>query len=106
MTGYSAPLAGSDPQAVATGILSVLREEPSSAAALGWASVCIRSGRCVPACPEDVNPMMMVRIARMIASGGLGGPKQIPVRADRDFFDRVRAFAKLQLTEEEIRNWM
>jgi len=50
--------------------------------------------------------MMMVRIARMIASGGLGGPQQIAVRADRDFFDRVRAFAKLQLTEEEIRNWM
>ena len=106
MTRYSAPLAGADPQAVATGILSVLREEPGTAAALGWASVCIRSGRCVPACPEDVNPMMMVRIARMIASGGLGGPQQIAVRADRDFFDRVRAFARLQLTEEEIRNWM
>ncbi len=106
MARYSEPLAGADPQAVATGILSVLREEPGTAAALGWASVCMRSGRCVPACPEDVNPMMMVRIARMIASGGLGGPRQIAVRADRDFFDRVRAFARLQLTEEEFRNWM
>jgi hypothetical protein len=106
MARYSAPLAGADSQAVTTGILAVLREETGTAAALGWASVCMRSGRCVPACPEDVNPMMMVRIARMIASGGLGGPQQIPVRADRDFFDRVRAFARLQLTEEEIRNWM
>jgi len=106
MARYSAPLAGADSQAVTTGILAVLREETGTAAALGWASVCVRSGRCVPACPEDVNPMMMVRIARMIASGGLGGPRQIAVRADRDFFDRVRAFAKLQLTEEEIRNWM
>ena len=50
--------------------------------------------------------MMMVRIARMVACGGLGGPKQIAVREDRDFFDRIRAFAKLQLTEEEIKNWM
>jgi len=47
-----------------------------------------------------------VRIARMIASGGLGGARKIPVREDRDYFDRVRAFAKLQLTEEEIRDWM
>jgi hypothetical protein len=42
----------------------------------------------------------------MVASGGLGGPQQIASRVDRDFFDRIRAFAKLQLTEEEIRNWM
>jgi len=106
MARYSAPLAGADPKAVATGILAVLREEPGTAEALGWASVCVRSGSCVPACPENVNPMIMVRIARMVASGGLGGPQQIAVRADRDFFDRVRAFARLQLTEEEIRNWM
>ena len=106
MARYSAPLAGADPKAVATGILAVLREEPGTAEALGWASVCVRSGSCVPACPENVNPMIMVRIARMVASGGLGGPQQIAVRADRDFFDRVREFARLQLTEEEIRNWM
>ena len=106
MARYSAPLAGADPKAVAAGILSVLREEPGTPEALGWAAVCVRSGRCVPACPDDVNPMMMVRIARMVAAGGLGGPRQIAGRVDRDFFDRVRAFAKLQLTEEEIRNWM
>ena len=106
MTRYSAPLAGADPQAVATGILSVLREETGTPEALGWTSVCVRSGVCVPACPENVNPMMMVRIARMVASGGLGGAQQIPGRVDRNFFDRIRAFAKLQLTEEEFRNWM
>ena len=106
MTRYSAPLAGADSQAVATGILALLRAEPGTPQALGWAAVCIRSGSCVPACPENVNPMMMVRIARMAATGGLGGPKQIAGRVDRDFYDRIRAYAKLQLTEEEIRNWM
>jgi ferredoxin len=106
MARYSAPLAGAESEAVATGILAVLRGEPGTPQALGWAAVCIRSGSCVPACPEDVNPMMMVRIARMVASGGLGGPQQIAGRVDRDFFERVRGFAKLQLTEEEIRNWM
>jgi Fe-S oxidoreductase len=106
MTPYSAPLAGAEPGTVVPGILSILRGEQGTPEALGWASVCVRSGVCVPACPEGVNPKMMVRIARMTAAGGLGGPRQIAVHADRDFFDRIRAFAKLQLTEEEISNWM
>jgi ferredoxin len=106
MTRYSAPLAGANPVNVVTGILAVLRGEPGTPEALGWASVCVRSGTCIPACPENVNPQMMVRIGRMTAAGGLGGPAKITLRNDRDFFDRVRAFAKLQLTEEEIKNWM
>ena len=106
MTRYSAPLAGANPGTVVTGILSVLRGEQGTPEALGWTSVCVRSGACVPACPEDVNPQMMVRIARMTAAGGFGGPTQITLRNDRDFFDRIRAFAKLQLTDDEIKNWM
>lgn len=106
MTRYSPPLAGAVPKTVVQGIHALLRGEMGAPDALGWASVCVRSESCVPACPEKVNPMMMVRIARMNASGGLGGPRQIAVREDRDLFDRVRAFARLQLTDDEIRNWM
>lgn len=106
MRRYSAPLAAAEPAAVVTGILSLLRGEQGSAEALGWAAVCVRSGLCVPACPEDLDAKMMVRIARMTAAGGLGGPRQIALREDRDLFDRIRAFARLQLTEEEIKNWM
>lgn len=106
MTPYSPQLAGAEPGAVVTGILALLRGETGSPEALGWASVCVRSGSCVPACPDDVNPKMMMRIARMTASGGMGGLRRIAVRDDRDYYDRIRAFAKLQLTEEESKNWM
>ena len=107
MTRYSPALAGAEPKTVVRGIHALLRGETAGAPdALGWASVCVRSESCVPACPENVNPMMMVRIARMNASGGLGGPRQIAVREDRDLYDRVRAFARLQLTDDEIKNWM
>src|SRR5262249_5763957 len=98
---------GADPKQVVQGIHALMRgTTQGDPAALGWTSVCVRSESCVPACPEKVNPMMMVRIARVHAAGGLGGPKQIAVREDRDLYERVRAYAKLQLTEEEIRSWM
>lgn len=106
MTRYSPQLSGADPKAVATGVLGLLSGGDESAEALAWASVCVRSGSCVPACPDNVDPKMMMRIARMIAFGGLGGPKKVAVREDRDYYDRVRAFAKLQLTEDEQKDWM
>lgn len=90
---------------VVAGVLSVLRGEKGSPEALGWIAVCSRSGACVPACPENVDPLMMMRLARMTALGGRGGKKQIVMREDPDYFNRVRAFAKLQLTDEELRRW-
>jgi len=105
MVRYAAPKAD-DPKRLVGGILALLRGESGSPEALGWTAVCVRSGDCVPACPEHVNPTMMLRIARMSASGGLGGAKQLNLPQDRDFFDRVRAFAKLSLSEQEMRDWM
>src|ERR1051325_2091695 len=94
-----------DGKAVVPGVLAVLRGEQGSPEALGWIAVCTRSGVCVPACPENVDPKMMMRLARMTALGGRGQPAQLPVKEDPDYFDRVRAFAKLQLTEDELKEW-
>lgn len=105
MAKYSSAPA-TDGKAVVPGVLAVLRGEQGSAEALGWIGVCTRSGVCVPACPENVDPKMMMRIARMTALGGRGQPKQLDLKEDRDYFDRVRAFAKLQLTDDEMKEWM
>jgi len=94
-----------DSKATVAGVLAVLRGEKGSPEALGWIGVCTRSGVCVPACPENVDPKMMMRLARMTALGGRGLPKQIDAKEDRDYFDRIRAFAKLQLTDEELKKW-
>ena len=94
-----------DGKAVVPGVLAVLRGEQGSREALGWIGVCTRSGVCVPACPENVDPKMMMRLARMTALGGRGLAKQIDAKEDRDYFDRVRAFAKLQLTDDELKEW-
>ena len=94
-----------DGKAVVPGVLAVLRGEQGTPEALGWIGVCTRSGSCVPACPENVDPRMMMRLARMTALGGRGLPKQLDAKEDRDYFDRVRAFAKLQLTDDELKEW-
>jgi Fe-S oxidoreductase len=92
-------------KAVVPGVLAVLRGEKGTPEALGWIGICTRSGVCVPACPENVDPRMMMRLARMTALGGRGLPKQLDAKEDRDYFDRVRAFAKLQLTDDELKDW-
>lgn len=94
-----------DSKSTVAGVLGVLRGESGTPEALGWIGVCTRSGVCVPACPENVDPKMMMRLARMTALGGRGQPAQLKVPEDRDYFDRVRAFAKLQLTDDELKNW-
>ena len=104
MTQYSKAPA-SDSKAVVEGVLAVLRGEQGSPEALGWLSVCMRSGVCVPACPHNVDPRMMMRLARMTALGGRGLPAQMHQKEDRDYFDRIRAFGKLQLSEDEYKKW-
>ena len=94
-----------DSQTTVAGVLEVLRGKQGTREALGWIGVCTRSGVCVPACPENVDPKMMMRLARMTALGGRDLPKQIDAKEDRDYFDRIRAFAKLQLTDQELKDW-
>ena len=103
MAQYAKPSAKGE--AVVPGVLTVLRGEQGTPEALGWIGVCTRSGVCVPACPENVDPRMMMRLARMTALGGRGLPKQLDAKEDRDYFDRVRAFAKLQLSDDELKEW-
>lgn len=106
MTPYNEKKGGASAQDLAAGVLNLLRTGSTDEASLGWVGVCIRSGSCVPACPENVNPKLMLRLAKMIATGGMGGEKFIKVKEDRDYYPRVRAFAQLQLSEREIKEWM
>jgi len=105
MARYAEAATGADGKTVVAGVLAVLREKQGTPAALGWISVCTRSGACVPACPDKVDPRMMMRLARMTASGGRGHARQIEFKEDPDYFNRVRAFARLNLSDEELKDW-
>jgi Fe-S oxidoreductase len=105
MTAYAPALAGASPAAVVKGLLPLLQGTQGSSEAISWIGVCTQSSRCAEACPEGINAMLMVRVARMGALGSLGAEAQMKPTDDPLFFRKIEAFAATQLTPEEIDQW-
>jgi Fe-S oxidoreductase len=105
MTGYAPGLPAADAQDVVAGVLGLLRQEAGNADALAWIEVCTQSGRCSAACPEGINAMKVMRVARMSALGSLGAPRKIAPREEKGFFRRIGAFSQLQFSADEIEKW-
>jgi heterodisulfide reductase subunit D len=61
----AAGIDASDPQAIAGGVLAILRGTDYPDAAARWATVCSGSGHCIPACQHGVNPRFMLAMARL-----------------------------------------
>lgn len=105
MPAYSEVLEGAEAGAVVRDVLGVLRREPASAEALEWIKICTQSATCIPVCPEGVNPLLMLRTARMVALGSLGDPKQMEGREEPAFFRKIDSYAALQLDDRELNEW-
>ncbi len=106
MTAYSDKLAGKTGGAVVTGILGILRGTTGTPEAVEWTRLCTQSARCIPACPENINPMLMLRLSRITALGSTGGEALLPDgKRDPHFFRRINAFSALQLSDAEIAAW-
>ena len=98
----AAGIDASDPQAIAGGVLNILRGADHPAAAARWASVCSGSGHCIPACRHGVNPRFMLAMARLALQR-----RNDPAARRRDGFARfgamtkgVRVLARMQLPPE------
>ncbi len=105
MTGYADALKGADGRQVVPGILDLMQNAPGSAQALAWLGVCSQSGRCTSACPEGIDAMKMVRVARISALGARGGAARLPNNEEPKFFQKINAFSDLQLSEDEVKEW-
>ncbi|MBV1799553.1 4Fe-4S dicluster domain-containing protein [Siccirubricoccus sp. G192] len=106
MTPYAAGVDAAAPGAVAAGMRDVLRDGPGTPEALAWIGACTKSGLCTAACPERIDAALMLRLAGMRVRGALGEAPRIPVREDTQFSPRVKAFARLTMTEEEQAQWL
>ena len=105
-TRYSGLLPGQAGGEVVAGVLDILRGKGGTPAAVEWTRLCTQSAQCIPACPEKINPMLMLRLSRITALGSTGAQALLPnPRRDPEFFRRINAFAKLQLSEAELDEW-
>ncbi|MCO6417525.1 hypothetical protein JYK14_15340 [Siccirubricoccus sp. KC 17139] len=106
MTAYAAGVEAAAPNAVAAGMRDVLQDGEGTPEARAWIAACTRSGVCSPACPEGLDAAFMLRLAQWRAKGALGTPPLIPVKEDTQYSPKVKAFARLTLTEEEQAKWL
>jgi heterodisulfide reductase subunit D len=107
MPQYDAAVAQRDPVEVVTGVIELLRNGVVSPAARAWAMSCSNSGRCIPACPEAINPRKMLTLARLaLHQQRSAGDPQAARQAARDSFsamgETIRLLLGLQLQPDDI----
>ena len=99
-------LAGADAKAVTHGLAQLARGQAAEADTVTWVGACAKSGLCRSACPErdaGLDAMLLIRIARQRA---INDTRQLRAKQDPAAFPRVKIFARLQLTDEELAKWL
>jgi Fe-S oxidoreductase len=99
-------LATAAPEAVMGSIRDILRDDAGTADAIAFAGACVRSGECTPACPEKLDAAFLMRLASLRVRGTLGDPPRVKTPHDPRWSARVKAFARLTMSEEERTEWL
>lgn len=101
MIAYVPAAQGASAADTVRGVLDLMAGGAGDGASRGWVAACTRSAVCIPACPEAVDPMLMLRLAKFSAhENGHIASKDVP-----DAMSRVKAFARLTFSENEQRDW-
>lgn len=64
MTDYTL-VQDTDPVAIVSQVITLLKTGVSAPASEAWIKSCAKSGCCIPACPEGVNPRKMLALASL-----------------------------------------
>lgn len=107
MPQYTSTLAQADAVLVVGKVLALLRSGVVSPEAQAWAQTCSNSGRCIPACPEGVNPRKMLALARLeLRRQQTASAPRVAQQAARADFKALREALRLllsvQLRPEDI----
>ena len=99
-------LRGADPKVVTAGLRRLASGEAAPEETVAWVGACTKSGQCVDACPQKaagLDAMLLVRIAKQRA---INDTRQLKAKQDPTYFPRIKTFARLQLTDEELAKWL
>ncbi len=106
MVARTLALDGAAPEAVMAGIRDIMRDGAGTPEAIAFAGACTRSGVCTRACPEQLDAAFLMRLASLRVRGALGEAPRVTARHDPRWSARVKAFARLTMTEEERAEWL
>lgn len=106
MVPRTAALADAAPEAVMAGIRDILRDGVGTAEAAAFAGACVRSNECTSACPEQLDAAFLMRLASLRVRGTLGDAPRVASKHDPGWSARVKAFARLTMSEEEQAEWL
>jgi hypothetical protein len=106
MVARTPALSGARPEAVMAGIRDILRDSPGTPDAIAFAGACVRSGECTQACPERLDAAFLMRLASLRVRGALGDTPRVKTPHDPRWSARVKAFARLTMSEEERSRWL
>ena len=99
-------LRGADAHSVTNGLRALAQGESAPVETVSWVGACTRSGLCVSACPQidaGLDAMLLVRIAKQNA---INATRQLQPKYDQTLFPRVKTFARLQLSDDELDAWL
>jgi ferredoxin len=99
-------LRGADAKSTTEGMRALALGEAGPPEAIAWVGACAKSGLCVTACPQrsaGLDAMLLIRIAKQRA---LNDTRQLEAKHDPIMFPRVKIFARLQLSDEELARWL
>ncbi len=99
-------LEGAEPSAVTRSVVDIINDRGHAPEGAAWVQACQKSGSCIDACPEDVNPREMILYARVKLQQSAFGREELSQRG-RNFFRRlsgiIRATAAIQTPPELYR---
>ena len=105
MVSYSEAV-GAEPERVTKSVVDIINDRPHEREGALWAKACQKSGICIEACPEDVNPREMLSYAKLKLQNIELEEAEIQ-EAGRSYFQdmsrKIRFMAALQMEPEHFR---
>ena len=98
---------GAEPERVTKSVIDILNDRSHEPEGAVWAKACQKSGVCIEACPEDVNPREMLTYAKLKLQN-IESEKADIQEAGRAYFQdlsrKIRFMAALQLEPDLFRS--
>lgn len=98
---------GAEPERVTKSVIDIINNRPYGPEGALWAKACQKSGVCIEACPEDVNPREMLTYAKLKLQSIESEEVEIQETSRAYFQDlsrKIRFIAALQLEPELFRD--